>query len=166
MKNQFSKWLSVLAIASFVASIFVAPALGARQRKTSRDERALLTYGLIRRVQREADVFEKVLKPTLKTSVFSKTSRTDLVDRADNIGFGADQIRRKFKEGGSNEVLRPEVSDLFVAADRINIVIQNVDIGQPAIEQWSRLRDALNNLGALYGIRPLTDVSYLSKAAD
>jgi hypothetical protein len=164
MSNRFSRSLSILVTLFFVASISVAPALGSGKDKLARDERSLLIYGLIRQVHDQADNFEKVLKPSLKVSVFRGSQRAELIDRADNIKFGAHQLRNEFKEGQSNDVLRPEISDLFVAAERLNIVIQNVNIGAPATAQWSQLRDALNNLGAVYGMKQLDSVSYVAQA--
>jgi hypothetical protein len=163
--NRFSRSLSILVTLLFVASISVAPALGSGRHKLARDERSLLIYGLIRQVHDQADNFEKALKPSLKVSVFRGSSQqAELIDRADNIKFGAHQLRNEFKEGQSNDVMRPEISDLFVAAERLNIVIQNVNIGAPAMAQWSQLRDALNNLGAVYGLRQLDTVSYVAQA--
>jgi hypothetical protein len=137
------------------------PASAARK-SAPMDEQRLLVYGLVRQVEYRADNFEKVLKPVLKATVYSRSQEHELIDRADNIKWGAMQIRDQFKQGRSNDELRPEVGDLFVAAERLNIVLNNISLAQPAVEDWSQLRGALNNLGALYGLRPLSTTSYVS----
>jgi hypothetical protein len=139
------------------------PVSGAGRKTEPMDEKRLLVYGLIRQVEYRANNFEKVLKPSLKVSTYFGSSREhELVDRADNIKWGAMLMRDQFKRGQSSDDMRSEAGDLFVAAERLNLVVSNVSLPQPAVDEWSELRDALNNLGAVYGLKPLSTASYVS----
>ncbi|HEY6331932.1 MAG TPA: hypothetical protein VI756_21570 [Blastocatellia bacterium] len=125
-------------------------------------ERRLAVYGMIRRVQTQATRFEKALKPALQATAFRGTSKeSDLIADADNITVGASQMRSEFKSGRSTRSLKPEVSDLFVPAERINVVVSNVKLPEPAATRWAQLRDALNNLGAVYRLKALSRISYV-----
>jgi hypothetical protein len=150
-------WTATAALLIWCAA--AGPATAAARKKRMSEHR-LAVYGMIRRVQSQAAVFEKVLKPSLKKSAFRGTSKeSDLIADADNITVGTGQIRNEFKNGRSTQSLKPEVSDLFVAAERINIVMSNVKLAQPAATRWLQLRDALNNLGGVYRLKPLVRTS-------
>ena len=151
------------AIAALLICCAAASPVTAAVRKKRMSERRLAVYGLIRRVRTQATQFEKVFKSALKATALRGTSKeSDLIANANNISFGATQIRNEFKSGKPTSSLKPEVSDLFVAAERINIVFSNVKLAEPAATRWTQLRDALNNLGAIYKLKPLSHISYVS----
>ena len=164
MAFRLTRWLSVAATLILFLSVAVTPSDATGKRGAPSNEHELLVYGLIRQVQTQADGFEKVLKPSLKVSVFRHSSNEkELLDRAGNIAFGAHEVRKHFEERQSSDAIRPEICDMFVAAERLNFVVSNVQLVAPAVESWSQLRNALNNLGAAYGLKPLSTDSYVAE---
>ena len=166
MIRSTKKYLS-LAIQIALAISALAPAVVASQhrKRPVRNERWLAIYGMVRQVVRQTNTFEKVLKKSLKTGVYAESGgRKELTDLADNMRSEARQTKADFEAGKTNDAMVDDVGNLFVSAERVNVIAGNVPLGARIGSRWVDLRDALNNLGSAYRLKPLSSVQMLGES--
>jgi hypothetical protein len=165
MTPLMRKSLSMLIPLAWGICALASPALAGQQRKPAmNNEQKVAIYGLIRQVERQTRVFDAVVKPSLKTSALAQSKdRRDLLGLADNMRYEALQVKRDFEAGRSNDLVIADLSELFVSAEQVNVIAGNVTLGPQADGVWPDLRDAVNNLGLVYGLQPLSSESVVGE---
>jgi hypothetical protein len=158
MVRSIRKCLSGVIPIAWAISILASPGIGApRHKHSANDERRLAIYGLIRQVVRQTDTFKSALKRSLKAGAYPQSGgRDDLKTLADNMRDQSRQIKADFKASKSTDTVVTDVSDLFVSAERVNTIAANVALGAQTGSRWVDLRDAINNLGLVYKLNPLS----------
>jgi hypothetical protein len=158
MIRSIRKCLSVAVPIAWAISTLASPGIGAsRHKHPATDERRVAIYGLIRLVVRQTDIFKNSLKRSLKTGAYAQSGgRDDLKNLADNMRDQARLIKADFKANKSTDSVVTDLSDLFVSAERVNTSTANVPLGAQTGSRWVDLRDAINNLGLVYKLNPLS----------
>jgi hypothetical protein len=165
MIPSIKKCLSIVIPIAWGISTLASSGFAGQQGKPALDnERRIAIYGLVRQVETQTRIFENVLKPSLKTTVLSKSgSREDLVSLANNMRYEAIKVKYDFEAGKSNDTLVADLSDLFVSAEQVNVIVGNVTLGAQAESEWPSVRDAINNLGSVYGLKALGSESQIGE---
>ena len=157
MRNKLSKLAVTLAVASFVV---LSLATGAQaQRRFSPRERGYTKAevdAIIHRVEdRSADFIHPFDKALDRSRLNGSRREDELNAQAKRLKSSLEDLRREFDRHENYRDTRPEVDrTLDIAAD-INKTMRRRRLDGDTERQWAMLRDELNTLADVYGLRGL-----------
>jgi hypothetical protein len=123
---------------------------GPGMRSEARTKRA------IRSAEDRSDAFKKLVDKALDRSRLNGTRREDRInDKVGDLSKALDQLRRKFERRESIRDTRSEATKALDEARAVNRIMLNLR-GTPKVhQQWTLLRDDMDQLARIYSLRPV-----------
>jgi hypothetical protein len=142
-------WLVMLA------ALVTAPAY-AQGRPRGRDINKRDVERIIKRLERNTDIFKKAVDRQLDRSVLNGTRREDRInDRVSDLEKATDRLRDRFDRTDRWRETRADVEDVVREARNIQGLFDRIRAYSPVRSSWIAVRSDINTLASFYDIRPL-----------
>jgi hypothetical protein len=138
-----------------LATLFVSPSL-AQDRQRGRPYNKKEIERIIKRLEKNTDIFKKAVDRQLDRSVLDGTKREDRInDRVSDLEKATDRLRNRFDRSDSWNETRSDVENVITEARNLNGLFDRVRAYSRVTSSWIAVKTDINTLAALYELRPV-----------